>query len=231
MVAIGSRFCSGAESRYSPVEGEMLAVAYGLEKTHMWTLGNPTLRLVVDHKPLLGLLKSRDLGDIASPRLGRLVEKTLRWNFLVDHIPGKHNSGSDALSRLPWTGDTSLGCLTGEMAEEPGETALIGAAVALEGVAVSMAEVVKETSGDAELQAVMQHLRGSRSHKDWEDSRPFFRHRSDLWECDGALLLGQRIVIPGVLRERCLRALHAAHQGVEGMTARARSSVWWPGIL
>ena len=122
----------------------------------------------------------------------------------MDHIPGKLNSGSDALSRFPWTGDASLGCLTGEVSEELEETALVGASVALEGVAVSMAEVVRETTVDVELQKVMQHLRGSRSHRDWVDSRPFFRHRSDLWECDGALLLGQRVVIPGVLRDKCL---------------------------
>ena len=40
----------------------------------------------------------------------------------------------------------------------------------------------------------------------------------------------QRIVIPTMLRQDCLKALHSAHQGVSMMTARAKSSIFWPGI-
>ena len=38
------------------------------------------------------------------------------------------------------------------------------------------------------------------------------------------------MLIPPVLREDILKALHAAHQGVTSMTARANVSVFWPGI-
>ncbi len=39
-----------------------------------------------------------------------------------------------------------------------------------------------------------------------------------------------RIVIPPSLRQDCIQALHAAHQGVSRMTARAETSIFWPGI-
>ena len=43
LVLAGSRFTSGAESRYAPVEGEALAVEWGLEATKHYTLGNTKL--------------------------------------------------------------------------------------------------------------------------------------------------------------------------------------------
>ena len=40
MVLAGSKFTKCAESRYAPVEGEALAVAWALYKTRHFTLGN-----------------------------------------------------------------------------------------------------------------------------------------------------------------------------------------------
>ena len=67
LVFAGSRFTSGAESRYSPVEGEALAVARVLEKSKHFTLGCPNLWLAVDHQPLLKVLGDRHLEDIPNP--------------------------------------------------------------------------------------------------------------------------------------------------------------------
>ena len=39
-----------------------------------------------------------------------------------------------------------------------------------------------------------------------------------------------RVVIPVTLWPMVLETLHSAHQGVTGMTLRAQTSVWWPGI-
>ena len=50
---LGSRFTNPAESNYAPVEGELLAVTYGLSKTKYYTLGSEKLTICVDHKPLL----------------------------------------------------------------------------------------------------------------------------------------------------------------------------------
>ena len=52
----GGRFTKPAESRYSPVEGECLAVSETLLKGRHFVLGCPDLIIAVDHKPLLGLL-------------------------------------------------------------------------------------------------------------------------------------------------------------------------------
>ncbi|KAJ8346897.1 hypothetical protein SKAU_G00282980 [Synaphobranchus kaupii] len=44
------------------------------------------------------------------------------------------------------------------------------------------------------------------------------------------LLRGQRIIIPTSLREEMLNILHNGHQGIIKCRARARQSVWWPGL-
>ena len=49
LVLVGSGFTSGAESRYAPVEGEALAVEWGLENTRHYTLGNTKLLVATDH--------------------------------------------------------------------------------------------------------------------------------------------------------------------------------------
>ena len=98
---VGSRFCTPAKSRYAPIEGELWGVTWALAKTSHYTLGCPRLLVLVDHKPLLGLLSRRELGEIANPRLETLTEKTMRWSFKIEHVAGARNFGPDALSRYP----------------------------------------------------------------------------------------------------------------------------------
>merc|ERR1712208_102982 len=47
---------------------------------------------------------------------------------------------------------------------------------------------------------------------------------------DNVVCYKDRVVVPESLRQRVLDVLHAAHQGVSGMTNRAEQSVFWPGI-
>jgi hypothetical protein len=101
LITCGSRFCTPAETRYHPIEGELLGVTWALEKTQYYTLGSNKLLVLVDHKPLLGLLTSRNLGDIENPRLLHLAERLLRWRFNIQHIAGAKNFAPDALSRSP----------------------------------------------------------------------------------------------------------------------------------
>lgn len=91
VVMVGSRFCTPAESRYAPIEGEPLGVQWALQKTSHFTLGCPKLLMLVDHKPLLGLLTKRDLGEIDNPRLLALAEKTMRRNSRLEHVAGGKN--------------------------------------------------------------------------------------------------------------------------------------------
>ena len=73
---MGGRFTTPAESHYSPVEGEALAVAGALHKLKYYVLGCPTLVVATNHKQLMGVFKG-NLADINNPRLLSVVERTL----------------------------------------------------------------------------------------------------------------------------------------------------------
>ena len=101
IVFAGSRFTNQHEARYAAIEGEALAASWAMNKCKHFLMGCDSFILAVDHKPLLGILGNKSLEDIENPRLLRLKEKTLRYNFTVVHVPGSLHKTADATSRSP----------------------------------------------------------------------------------------------------------------------------------
>ena len=101
LVYAGSRFTNASESRYSPTEGEALAVTWSLQHSRMFTLGCTKLVVSVDHKPLLGIFNNRELSSIKNLWLLNLKESTFAWTFNMTYNPGKWHRGPDAISRNP----------------------------------------------------------------------------------------------------------------------------------
>ena len=62
-----------------------------------------------------------------------------------------------------------------------------------------------------------------------DDIAAFWTYRDSLNVTDGVILYRDRVVVPPSLRDKGLRILHSAHQGVS-MESRARSIVFWPGM-
>ena len=60
--------------------------------------------------------------------------------------------------------------------------------------------------------------------------REYHQFRDHLYTVDGVILYKSRTVIPPSLRQHVLTVLHSAHQGVTSMTARAETTIFWPGI-
>ena len=85
----GSRFTRDAESRYAPIEGEALALLFGLESCRMFVLGCNQLIVAVDHKPLIPIFNDKELDRIKNPRIQKIRERTLPYCFTVISIPGK----------------------------------------------------------------------------------------------------------------------------------------------
>ena len=253
MTLVGSRFTHFAESRYAPVEGEALAVAEALDRARHFVLGCSDLIVAVDHKPLLKLFSDRCLEDIPNPRLRNLKECSLRYRFRMVYVPGTRNLASDALSRHPsgsrtphrlhLQGDhqgpgkdcpnqspTQTGEVqTSQQSEEGGlQTALCSA---LDSSTISWEQLQTATIEDPALQdLVMAIEEGTPSSK--EDLPHCIQAYFRLWNSlsDDVVCYGRPLVIPQQLRGQCLSALHSAHQGVSSMTARAVSTLYWPGI-
>jgi hypothetical protein len=101
IVYAGSRFTRPTESRYAPIEGESLALLFGLDSCRIFVLGCPNLIVAVDHKPLVKIFNDQALSEVKNPRVQSIKEKTLMYKFRVISIPGKNNSAADTISRIP----------------------------------------------------------------------------------------------------------------------------------
>ena len=239
LVFAGSRFTKGAEANYAPTEGEALAVAWALNHAHIFTKGCPRLIISTDHKPLLGILNDKPLNDIKNPRLLRLKEQTLAFDIVIKYNRGRWHRAPDALSRSPQS-ETSMLEIThmflDEEADQPTvvdyEVELVAAGTTFNG-SISLDEVRQATTMDPELQLLMSTVqKGFPSTHQLTDPaiRQYFNARDEIWIYEGLLMCKDRLIIPKSLRPTVLGILHSAHQGVEGMRARAAHTVYWPGL-
>merc|ERR1712215_248868 len=67
LILAGGRFNIPAETRYSPTEGEALAVAVALENSRYYMLGCPKLIVATDQKPYLAFLVTEHLTQLIIP--------------------------------------------------------------------------------------------------------------------------------------------------------------------
>jgi hypothetical protein len=225
----GSRFLSSAEQRYAPIEGEALAVAWGLEQTKYFTQGCDNLLVVTDHKPLVRILGDRTLDEISNTRIFRLKQRTLLWSFSIAHLPGKTNFAADATSRNP-SPNNSI-----PPAMEDAEHAMIAAIHRDTNhlTTLSWECIATATSADPTLHllldVIVEGFPVTRCATDTSVST-FWAYRESLFVSDGVILYQDRVVIPPSLRDNVLQILHSAHQGVSSMESRARAIVFWPGM-
>ena len=247
----GSRFLKDAETRYAPVEGEALAVAWALEDSKYFTVGCPNLVIATDHKPLVKILGDRELADISNPRLFRIKQRTLSWRYKIIHVAGTSNAAADALSRQRRDeephedGSSSVDVLAAVRVspDECQESEQLEIAVTLAAKsftadslgAVTWDTVKAVTESDEQSRALrdMVHAGFPESREDVPQTlREFWQYRNKLFVIDNVVMMDGRVYIPAPLRSQILCNLHAAHQGENGMGARSRNdegSTFWPG--
>ena len=250
LVYAGSRFTQGAEPNYSPTEGESLAVSYSLNHAKNFVLGCPNLLVVTDHEPLLGIFNDRELSTIDNPRISKLKEKTLRYQFKIQHCPGKWHRGPDALSPYPTSLPGSKNntptiqdsvdlCNVEEhvFAISQNSVNMINHAIDSSSVkgscTVTLDQIRILGEADQEYLDLATVISSGFPHKRTSlqpNLREFWEVRDRLSHSNGIILMNHRIVIPKALRTQVLQNLHAAHQGTTGMSARANQTVYWPGM-
>ena len=241
LVLAGSRFLKDAETRYSPSEGELLAIVFGMEQCKMFLLGCPSFYVATDHLPLLPILGDKALDQIKNPRLRSLKEKTLRFCFKAVHVPGSLHLGPDAASRYPVQEaatcvlEAMAWCSVGnEMVEEQGMVRAVRAAMEEEGTQAVTWEQVRSAAGlDRTCGMLVKAIREGFPEKRnmvEENLRQFYSMKEELYEVEEVPFLHGRMLIPEGLRKQVLDILHQAHQGVVGMKAKARQGFWWPGL-
>ncbi|KAL5510819.1 hypothetical protein EMCRGX_G006423 [Ephydatia muelleri] len=98
-VAYASRSMSETEKRYAQIEKEALATVWACDKFASYIVGLK-VHIETDHKPLVPLLGSKHL-DTLPPRILRFRLRLARFDFTIQHVPGKLSGTADALSRAP----------------------------------------------------------------------------------------------------------------------------------
>ena len=229
----GSRFLSSAEQRYAAIEGEALAVAWGLEQSRYFSQGCDNLVIVTDHKPLVKIFGDRTLDEISNSRLFRLKQRTLPWRFDIVHLPGKSNQAADATSRHPSPSSADDQVLESSSIHDVAESALMASirqATQDLGV-ITWSLIAQETASDPSLSHLM-HLIDGKGHVDNRD--PALASLAPICDAiyvqDGVLMYHDRVLVPDSLRHKVLQHLHSAHQGTSAMEQRARAIVYWPGM-
>ena len=96
--AFASKALTDAQSNYSNLERECLAVVFGIQRYHHFLFGKE-FEVITDCKPLEMIF--RKPLSCAPPRLQRIMIKVQGYDFTVKHISGRDNIIPDVLSRLP----------------------------------------------------------------------------------------------------------------------------------
>ena len=85
LVSCGSKSLTPTQQRYATIELECLAVYFAIDKCSYYLKGGTHFTVATDNKPLEGIF-AKDLYDIPNPRLQRLREKLVEYNFTVKWV-------------------------------------------------------------------------------------------------------------------------------------------------
>ena len=222
LIQCGSRSLSSPETRYATNELEALAICYAVKDCHFYLFGG-SFTVVTDHKPLLGTFK-KDLLDIENPRIQRLCEKLIRYNFDVVYTPGKTHYIADALSRAPYF-------------EPPPHNILHCNTVLVQAVAEDpiLQELFDAASEDSDYGAIIDAFLAGKSPLSLpilHPARALKSYWDDLSIMDDNLIIFQssRIFVPSKMRASILDKLHSSHSGVSKTKVLARQLYFWPGL-
>ena len=215
---------SETEQRYSQIEKEALAIVWACEKFSDQILGK-SFQIETDHKPLVPLLSTTHL-DRMPPRVLRFRLRLTRFNYSIEHVPGKFLYTADTLSRAPDKSEVPA-------QEYPDTEFLVRALVAYLPANADGLECYRQAQkADDTCSKLRQFCKSGwpGRHQVKGHVAPYWRVRGELSVCDDLLLFGTRIVVPKSKRAETLRKIHQGHQGIQKCRQRVSTAVWWPGV-
>ena len=214
-----SRALTSAEKNYQNLECEAQAAVWGMEKFHYFLYGRKFI-LQTDQKPLVSIFRKHMI-DV-SPRIQRITIRAWQYEFEPQHIPGRNNVISDALSRV-----TPL-----EFQDSNAEKDIL-AVNFLQYSSIEERErdeVLQETNKDKELQSLKHYISTgvpARRSQIPMVLHPYWNFRDELTIESGILMKNSKVLIPETLKQKYLKQIHQGHQGIEACRSRAREFVLW----
>ena len=209
-----SRTLTETERKYAQIEREALAVEFSTNRLQIYLLGSQEFQIATDHKPLIPIFNNPSAK--LPPQRERLRMKTQHLNFVMIHITGKSNM-TDYLSHHPLPD-----------AEETHLERHVRAVIATDH-AVVLDKIHEETRKDSELQTLIQTIRTGNWKSTGIDLKHYYDIRTEIYEPDGVVLRGDRIIPPTSLRKRIINTAHKqGHLGTSKTKEMIRNKYWFP---
>ncbi|PAA72660.1 hypothetical protein BOX15_Mlig029664g1 [Macrostomum lignano] len=208
-----SKTLSDAETKYSQIEREGLALVWCIQRCHRFLYGR-RFTLITDHRPLTYIFApDKQLPTRVSARLQRWAIMLAAYDYVIQYRPSKLML-SDALSRLvpakPNAQTASIGLLE---ADNPG--------------VIQLDRIAHATREDPEFRCLGAAIINNNLFDD-PHLLSYSKVQDELTVNDGIIYRMNRIVLPRVLRETALAAVHSTHLGVEKSKSILREQFWWP---
>lgn len=224
-IAFASRKLRPAETKYSVIDREALAIFFGTRKFDQYLRGTK-FTLVTDHKPLIHILgPQRNLPKVVNNRLVRWALIIGSYDFDIRHTKGESNIMADYCSRMPnpdvqpTKKELAICKIVDHLRESN-----------IKDLCLSEESIKKATKKDPILREVYQRLKTGWKATEPSEIKPYYRKRQELSLEEKMIMWEGRIVMPHALREATLKYLHLGHPGTTAMRALARFYVWWPSL-
>ena len=233
-VCYASRSLSDSEKMYAPIELELLAIVFDMQKFDQYVFGNPNVTVHTDHGPLEPIFQ-KPLHK-APKRLQSMLLALQPYPSKVTYRPGSQQITADMLSRAS-VGKAESG-VTDEQIFTVNQLKTFMSDISTTNMKKDLPVseptyllIQQATRSDPELTIVQQMIATGWPQKHSEvpaPAQPYFSYRDELAVLDGILYKGSRLVVPAKVRPDILRKLHTSHQGTAATMRRARSAVFRP---
>ena len=223
VISYASRSLTDVEQRYCQTEKEALALVWACERFRHYLIGTQ-FDLVTDHEPLKTIYGPRSK---PCARIERWVLRLMPYDYRVVYWPGSKNV-ADPLSRLSQSG-ISKACEASVSLTAKAEAHVRFVALNAVPRAMTAKEIEQVSVDDAELEIVRQCIQTGK-FRDSSIHNSYKLVSTELCVVGNLVLRGNRIVIPGKLRQHVLQLAHEGHSGMVGTKRNLRTKVWWPNI-
>ena len=208
-----SRRLTRAESNYSNIEREALAVLWACKRLEQFLLGKKFI-IETDHKPLIYIYNPNiaTKSDV-SPRLIRFSLKMMHFDYEIKHIAGESNVIADSLSRV--YGDDNIKIPRVHFLKP----------------CIDIDVLKLETSRDRFLKGLARRITSGKwsNVSKWEKPFKRFSWQMSIDEND-IIRVGSKVVPPQSLYKQIFDVAHQSHNGIQSTLRLIQNEFFWPGM-